>query len=151
MTKTIVLRKRRTSYFSHGFTLVELLISVSIIGILAGITISGLNVLAQRGRAQDAVIRKDIEQTVQALESFYVTYDYYPLASGGRPNDSKLIQFVNPWPTTVVYIVSVNQADFAVYALLQNQSYLKYSSPIGKLRNCKPTNITQLNYCDQTD
>ena len=59
-----------------GFTIVELLIVIVVIGILAAITIVAYNGIQERGR--DAERSSDIRQLHQALELFYAENSYYP-------------------------------------------------------------------------
>lgn len=62
-----------------GFTIVELLIVIVVIGILAAITIVAYNGIQERGR--DAERSSDIRQLHQALELFYAENSYYPSVS----------------------------------------------------------------------
>ncbi|MNQ41770.1 Type II secretion system protein G precursor [compost metagenome] len=59
-----------------GFTIVELLIVIVVIGILAAITITAYNGIQQRGR--DAERTSDVKQLKKALEMFYAEKNYYP-------------------------------------------------------------------------
>ena len=59
-----------------GFTIVELLIVIVVIGILAAITIVAFNGVQQRAR--DAERTSDIKQLKKALEVFYAENSYYP-------------------------------------------------------------------------
>lgn len=60
----------------NGFTIVELLIVIVVIGILAAITITAYNGIQQRGR--DAERTSDVKQLKKALEMFYAEKNYYP-------------------------------------------------------------------------
>lgn len=59
-----------------GFTIVELLIVIVIIGILAAITIVAYN--GMQGRARDSARVSDMETIKKSLELFYVDHGYYP-------------------------------------------------------------------------
>ncbi len=59
-----------------GFTLVEILIVVSIIGLLASIVLVGLGSFRSRGR--DARRIADLGQTQNALELYYSKFGSYP-------------------------------------------------------------------------
>ncbi|MDP2629311.1 MAG: type II secretion system protein [Candidatus Harrisonbacteria bacterium] len=59
-----------------GFTLIEVLIVVGIIGILASIVLVGLG--SSREQARDARRVTDLRQTQQGLELYYVKNQEYP-------------------------------------------------------------------------
>lgn len=59
-----------------GFTIVELLIVIVVIGILAAITIVAFNGVQERGR--DADRQTDLKTIQKKLELFYVDNGYYP-------------------------------------------------------------------------
>lgn len=62
-----------------GFTIVELLIVIVVIGILAAITIVAYNGIQQRGR--DAQRQSDIKTITKALELYYLDNNKYPAGS----------------------------------------------------------------------
>ena len=61
-----------------GFTLVELLVVIVIIGILAGIAIPLF--LSQRKKGVDAALKSDIKNVATAMETAYVDERTYPEA-----------------------------------------------------------------------
>lgn len=66
------------SSLRRGFTLVELLIVVAVIGVLAGGIISMINPVAQFQKAQDSKRKSDLSQIEKALETFYQDNGKYP-------------------------------------------------------------------------
>lgn len=66
----------------NGFTLVELLVVMSIIGVLAALAVGSFRTAQMRGR--DATRKSDLKQISHALELFYADYGRYPSASGGK-------------------------------------------------------------------
>jgi prepilin-type N-terminal cleavage/methylation domain-containing protein len=69
----------------QGFTLIELLVVVSIIGLLASITLVSLN--TARAKARDASRQANIQQLMTALELYYDSNGEYPLSGGATsPN-----------------------------------------------------------------
>jgi type IV pilus assembly protein PilA len=59
-----------------GFTLVELMIVVAIIGILAAIAIPQF--AAYRQKAFNASAQSDVKNAKTALEAYYADYQHYP-------------------------------------------------------------------------
>jgi len=72
-------------FSKKGFTLVELLISASIIAILAGVTIAVLKPSHFYGKARDGKRKADLEQIRSALEMYRTDAGSYPdsLSFGG--------------------------------------------------------------------
>ncbi len=64
-----------------GFTLIEILIVVAIIGLLASVVLVGLGSFRTRGR--DARRIADLRETQNALELYYTKNQSYPVLGGG--------------------------------------------------------------------
>lgn len=64
---------------NRGFTLVELLVVISIIGMLSTMAVVSLN--SARVKARDARRVSDIKQTQTALELHFASHGEYPIAS----------------------------------------------------------------------
>ncbi|HCH34443.1 MAG: Secretory protein [Candidatus Saccharibacteria bacterium GW2011_GWC2_48_9] len=64
----------------HGFTIVELLIVIVVIGILAAITIVAFNGVQQRANNTSRI--NAVAQTIKLVKSYQATYGDIPLASG---------------------------------------------------------------------
>lgn len=95
-----------------GFTLVEMLVVISIIGILATLVSANLN--SARGRARDAQRKSDLAQYRSVLESFANTHNgLYPYDGGNSPGMADICKAYlttyiktcpeDPTPTTRVY------------------------------------------------
>lgn len=65
---------------NSGFTLIEVLIVVAIIGLLASVVLVGLGGFRARGR--DARRVADLRETQNALELYYTKSNQYPTISG---------------------------------------------------------------------
>ncbi len=79
-SKFYILNSRR------GFTLIEILIVVAIIGILASVVLVGLGPVQRRGR--DARRLSDLREAQNALELYFNKCGYYPGASQAGVNCS---------------------------------------------------------------
>jgi prepilin-type N-terminal cleavage/methylation domain-containing protein len=79
------MRKINKSFSQSGFTLVELLIVIVIIGILAGVVIGVLNPVQQQNRARDGVIRAQLDKMALSTKSLYVSGARSEATSGPTP------------------------------------------------------------------
>jgi general secretion pathway protein G len=71
-----------SSSLKRGFTIVELLVVVAVIGILAAAIASIINPIAQFQKAQDSKRKSDLAQIQRALEIYYQDYRSYPNSNG---------------------------------------------------------------------
>lgn len=62
----------------HGFTLVELLISISILGLLASLTLVAINPAQRLIEGRDTKRIADLKQIAIVLESYNTKYSVYP-------------------------------------------------------------------------
>ena len=77
-----------------GFTLIELLVVISIIGILAGLTLTGFN--AARKNARDTTRKSDLAQYKAAIESYASNTDgVYPIEPGDSDTTTGVSIFSN--------------------------------------------------------
>lgn len=97
--------RRRSS--AAGFTLVELLVAISIIGILASLLIA--NMVGLRERGSDAKLKNDLRQLKTALRLYYNDNQSYPstaafnsLVSSGSFEDGGTV-YMKTLPDDVSY------------------------------------------------
>ncbi len=144
----------------RGFTLIELLVVIIILGILAGLTISILNPLAQIKKSQDATRQHDLKQLATALDSYYNDKNYYPqdLATlvGAKniqaiPNDP----VSSSWKNYSYLEEQGNTPQWNVlFGKLAFPAASSFSCPLEKMKDsggqtCVPLNYSDLgyNYC----
>ncbi|MBP7740748.1 prepilin-type N-terminal cleavage/methylation domain-containing protein [Candidatus Woesebacteria bacterium] len=65
-----------------GFTMIELLIVIAILGILAVAVLAALNPIEQINRGRDTGSRSDSEQILSAIDRFNAFQGYYPWQTG---------------------------------------------------------------------
>jgi prepilin-type N-terminal cleavage/methylation domain-containing protein len=75
------------SYFRNlrlqaGFTMIELLIVIAILGILAIAVLAAINPIEQINRGRDTGSRSDAEQLISAIDRYYAFNGYYPWQTG---------------------------------------------------------------------
>src|SRR4051812_31894817 len=61
---------------SRGFTLIELMVVVSIIGVLAGVAV--VQVKTMMRKARESALKKDLHDMREAIDNFYAEKQRYP-------------------------------------------------------------------------
>ncbi len=119
---------------NKGFTLIELIISIGILGILAVAALLALNPFAQFQKANDLRRKSDLAQVQRALESYYQDNKSYPaLCSDGTfrmQDNSGCISWGSSW-AKYMNLVPKDPATGTSYAYMPStslQSYYLYAS-----------------------
>jgi prepilin-type N-terminal cleavage/methylation domain-containing protein len=130
-----------------GFTLVELLIVISLIGILASVSLSILNPKKQRNVAEDGVRQSNLEKYALGIEAYANANGEYPVdtTGDGVPDGADVATFISRIPngeptagTTYPYTVAADKASFGAYVTKASDttSCFKYLSVWGKMKVC---------------
>ncbi|MBD3366422.1 prepilin-type N-terminal cleavage/methylation domain-containing protein [candidate division WWE3 bacterium] len=120
-----------------GFTLVELLIVVVLLGILSGVVFSVLKPEFYRNQTRDSVRIANVKKLAEAAESFYLLEGYYPDQS--TLADSP---YVTSWPDdspqegdTYTYS-SPSGSSFVVVGPASDGGTYEYDSTAGMVEKC---------------
>lgn len=71
-----------------GFTMIELLIVIAVLGILAVAVLASINPIEQINRGRDTGSRSDAEQLISAIDRFYAAKGFYPWMDNGASTDT---------------------------------------------------------------
>lgn len=72
------MKDKKLACASRGFTLVELLIVISLLGAIALIVIAAINPIEQANRARDTGFKADGGQLISAAERYFVAQSVFP-------------------------------------------------------------------------
>ncbi len=81
---------------AKGFTLVELLIVIALIGVLAVAVLAAINPLEQLNRARDTGMESDASQLLAAIDRYYASHEEFPwVAEDPSYDNDSAIGFVS--------------------------------------------------------
>lgn len=143
---------RKLSFLQKGFTLIEILVAMSIIGILASFTIA--NFAGSQQKVRDSQRKNDLNQIQTALVSYFQDNAHFPGETegitAGKISDSNLTTLLTPYIKKLPNDPLTSQASHNYYYLPDGNSYRLYA----KLENCNDpqakagTNcLNDYNYC----
>jgi len=139
------------SFHTQGFTIIELIIVVGLVGILSAILVSTINIRRQRDYANDGVRRQNLMDTAQAVETYFTAERSFPdQGAGNNPltgTDSSIAtQYIGIWPDNFFY--NEDGSDFSIHVMRGSSTdYYKYSSTWQEIRECGPAGIDTVDTC----
>jgi type IV pilus assembly protein PilA len=104
---------RKTAMGEQGFTLLELIIVVAVLGVLVAIALQQFSLY--RSRATDAAMRSDLKNAALAMESYYGEFLDYPASV----NALRLVGYRNTNGVTLTINVS-SPSSFTLNAATPN-------------------------------
>src|SRR3989338_458737 len=131
---------------SHGFTLIEVLVAATIIGLLSTIGLGGFQAISRSGR--DALRKTDLEQTRSALEIYKSENGSYPAAASCSASGGLVPVYINTYPAdtkspTYVYCYNrITNLTYYICAHLENGDATDYSTECGGTNKC----VSNCNY-----
>jgi len=116
-----------------GFTIVELLIVIVVIGILAAITIISFNGITSK--AQETSVKHDMRNIAKQMEVYKIEDGRYPTSTklqelGIKVN--KPTYGVNPTGATIFYCVDSAGTTFSIVARVKTTTLTQYNSSTGQ-------------------
>lgn len=136
-----------------GYTLIELLIVIAIIGILTAILTTNLQ--AVRARARDTRRKQDLSTIQQALRLYYHDNQAFPVTGNTTWNTSASITYLSAIPTdpsststsTIPYNYVSDGTTYTLSTTLENTSDPDLSSSQARCSGTEPT--TTYVVCEQ--
>lgn len=148
------MKKVNCSNKTSGFTLVELLVAVSVLIILTGAAITVINPVAQRNKAEDGIRQSNLEKLALGIEAYANANGRYPPTAyiDSRyvpdPTNPDVPVFISNMPndeptagTVYMYRSTSDLLYFGVWVRRASDTTkcFKYYSAWGKIQECTVT------------
>lgn len=130
--------------FSKGFTLVELLIVIGLLGAIALIVIAAINPIEQSNRARDTRFRADGGQILSAIERYFTAKSEFPwVTTTQAANNDSVYGFVSASTVGVGICADAGCADGEIMTSLELKSEFKNRDFI---KNGSGSDLTKILY-----
>ena len=128
--------------FSHinrqkqGFTLIELIVVVSLVGLLSGVAITVINADSKKKLSEDSVKKTNIRTLAEGIESYRTAEGQYPIDT----TPASMNPYVKTWPSGYNYVTNAvaPYTNFYIYirSSVNASIFFKYSSLWKEIREC---------------
>ncbi len=78
LLRTYLAKCASSALSTAGFTMIELLVVISVIGVLAVAVLSSINPIEQINKGRDTRTRSDAAQLINAVDRYYAIHEVYP-------------------------------------------------------------------------
>lgn len=115
---------------TFGFTIIELLIVISVIGILSGILLMVIDPRQSQNIAQDSVRISTLEGLAQVMQTYVTVEGSYPTGTG----DANLAVYLDSWPDAIYEYATqtdpgVDYVCLSVPMVTNDTAHFKYVFP----------------------
>ncbi|MFA6981675.1 MAG: prepilin-type N-terminal cleavage/methylation domain-containing protein [Patescibacteria group bacterium] len=123
--------------YNSGFTLVEIVIAIGIIGILSGILVTIINPESKRNQTRDAVRMNQLQELASGLETMRLAEGRYPATTAAAVTEEYLVN----WPGDYIYTPGSNTMSVYVPSAADSSKVFMYNSNVGKIQICNATTL----------
>lgn len=111
-----------------GFTLVELLIVVFVIGALSAVLVSIINPSATQGRARDGVRLNNIKNISEGIEAYRQIEGSYPVNSApANPNSTLMKTYIKKWPNALADDGAIDEDNYTYHYNKVGKGFVMYT------------------------
>lgn len=128
---------------NHGFTMIELLIVIAILGILAVAVLSAINPVEQINRGRDTGLRSDAEQVLSAIDRYEAFQSYKPWMRSAADLVADTLLPFTPIENTN-WVDSANNSDCPVLAKLAGGKSGAATQPCAGTNELKDSFLTRI-------
>ncbi len=124
----------------YGFTLIELIIVVTIVGIMGGVMLVLVNPRRVEDRTRDSMRITNLQKIAGVADSHHASNGVYPAEQDGRFESS----YLSVWPEdepvegdVYTYEYDLDSNTYMIHVTGSGDSYLIYRSQLGRTMRCK--------------